>query len=314
MSITIVIFVACGFGAFAIFMVLNDVFLREEKKLEGRLDEFRSKQRERAKKTSLFKDMGKVMEEATEGQESFYTKYQTMLEQGGLDEMTVEKAMMIHFAAAVALGLLLYLPFDFYGAGAGALVGGILPYLVFNYLRNDRLNKLRTQLPDVFDLMARIIRAGQTMPQAMQAVSDEFVPPISVEFTLCTEMMNLGISPEAALQDMARRSGIIEIKIFVLGLLIQRETGGNLAEMLDNLSKTIRRRFKINGQIQTLTAEGRMQAAVLMCLPPGMMGIMFVMNRDYIIEIFDTPELILIMFVSMFLGWLWIRKIVNFDY
>lgn len=307
--------IACMFMAFAVFMVLSDVFLREEKKLEGRLDEFRTKQRERAKKTSLFKDLGKVMEEATDGQESFYDKYQTMLEQGALEEtITVEKAMLIHVAAAISLGILLYLPFGIYGLPAGALVGAILPYLYFNFVRNNRLNKLRSQLPDVFDLMSRIIRAGQTMPQAMQAVSDEFVPPISVEFTLCTEMMNLGISPEAALQDMARRSGIIEIKIFVLGLLIQRETGGNLAEMLDNLSKVIRRRFKINGQIQTLTAEGRMQAAVLMCLPPGMMGVMYIMNPKYMAELFDHPELILGMFVSMFLGWLWIRKIVNFDY
>ena len=105
--------------------------------------------------------------------------------------------------------------------------------------------------------MGRVVRAGQTISQALQAVADEFPPPIAAEFAYCYEQQNLGLSPESALRDLARRTGLLEIKIFVLALLVQQQTGGNLAELLDKLSGIIRERFRIRGQIKTLTAEGR---------------------------------------------------------
>ena len=129
--------------------------------------------------------------------------------------------------------------------------------------------------------MGRVIRAGQTMSQALQAVADEFPPPIAGEFAYCYEQQNLGLPPEAALRDLARRTGLLEIKIFVLALLVQQQTGGNLAELLDKLSDVIRERYQIRGKIKALTAEGRMQAIVLLALPPALFLIMLVMNRDY---------------------------------
>ncbi len=305
----------CLFGAVAVYMTIMDLFLRDKTKLDERMAEhFRNQTRERVKKTSLFRDLGKSVKEFTDDQESFIDGYQTMIDQSGLEDFTWQKAFALSGVAAVLGAALGYFLFGGIGAGILALVMGSLPTCVIKIKQSGRLNRLRSQLPDTFDLMARIIRAGQTMPQAMQAVSDEFPPPISLEFALCSEMMNLGIPPEDALQDLARRSGLIELKIFVLGLLITRETGGNLAEMLDNLAHVVRERFRIAGQISTLTAEGRMQAIVLMSLPPGMLVLISFLNPDYVSVFWEKPVLILSVLVLELLGWVWIRKIINFDY
>jgi tight adherence protein B len=198
--------------------------------------------------------------------------------------------------------------------GIAGLVGASVPLLYVAYKRNARLNKLMAQLPDAFDLMARVIRAGQTVSQALQAVADEFDQPIAAEFGYCYEQQNLGLPAELALRDLARRTGLLEIKIFVLALVVQQQTGGNLAEVLDNLAAVIRERFRIRGKIRALTAEGRLQAIILLALPPSMFLLILVLNRDYGRVLLRHPSLLIAMFVSELLGALWIRKIVNFDF
>ena len=131
---------------------------------------------------------------------------------------------------------------------------------------------------------------------------------------LCFEQQNLGLSPELALRDMARRTGLLEIKIFVLAILVQQQTGGNLAELLDRLAALIRDRFRIRGKIKTLTAEGRMQAAVLLGLPPALFLVVLFLNRGYAQILLDHPSLLVGMFISELIGWLWIRRIIHFDF
>src|SRR5262249_54689744 len=111
-----------------------------------------------------------------------------------------------------------------------------------------------------------------------------------------------------------RRTGLVEIKIFVLALLVQQQTGGNLAELLDKLSAVIRERFRLQGKISTLTAEGRMQATVLLCMPPALFLLILLFNRSYAQILLDTPLLLVGTAVAEVLGALWIRKIVSFDY
>ena len=113
---------------------------------------------------------------------------------------------------------------------------------------------------------------------------------------------------------MAKRTGILEIKIFVLALLVHRQSGGNLTELLDKLADIIRERFKIQGKIRALTAEGRLQAAILLALPPAMYGILLVISRKYALELLTHPNLILGALVAMAVGAAWIRRIVNFDF
>jgi tight adherence protein B len=176
------------------------------------------------------------------------------------------------------------------------------------------MNRLLTQLPDAFDLKSRCIRAGQTMSQALQAVTDEFDAPISAEFSLAFEQMNLGLPPEVAMRDLARRTGLLELKVFVLAMLIQTQTGGNLAEMLDKLSAIIRERSKIKGKLSALTAEGRLQAIILLALPPGLFLILLAINRPYAEVLLAHPILLVAIGVMELMGALWIRRIVNFDF
>ena len=148
----------------------------------------------------------------------------------------------------------------------------------------------------------------------MNAVAEEFKPPISSEFAYCYEQQNLGLAPEIAFRDLAQRTGILEIKIFVLAVLVHRQSGGNLAELFDKLSYIVRERFRIRGEIQSLTAEGRMQALILLILPLAIWAALFVINRAYALKLLEHPSLIIGMLIAMGVGAFWIRKIVNFDF
>lgn len=314
-GVPLLIFAAVILGVWGLYSILMDVFLRDQTRLSDRInEEFRAKQRERAKKTSLFKDLGKMASEAAENEPGMRERLENLIEQSGSDDMTVEKVLAgaaIFGAAFAAVGFAFH---SLIGPLVGFCIGAYVPIMVLKVKKSQRISKLREQLPDTFDLMARVIRAGQTMSQAMQAVTDEMPPPVAIEFALCYEQMNLGIPPEAALRDLARRTGILELQIFVMALLIQRQTGGNLAEMLDNISTVVRERFRIIGQIKTLTAEGRLQAAVLLALPPGMFVMMLILNPNYAKDLVNRPILIVAMLISEGIGALWIRKIVNFDF
>jgi len=251
---------------------------------------------------------------ADDAELTFRRRYERLVEQSGVE---ITAARLFALSAGVALG---------FGAVAtvlrgSALVGFLLalvlapiPTIYVWVRRQRRLHKLQAQLPEAFDLMSRVIRAGQTMTQALQAVSDEFEKPISSEFSYCCEQQNLGLPPDTALRDLARRTGILEVRIFVLALLIQRQTGGNLAEMLDGLAGVMRDRTRIQGKIRTLTAEGRLQALVLLGLPPFLLLAIMFLNPGYGGVLLDRPALLVGMFVSEAFGALWIRKIVNFDY
>ncbi|MFO0841668.1 MAG: type II secretion system F family protein [Gemmataceae bacterium] len=308
-------------GALAVagaYSLLSDLFLRDRSRVNQRVDEeFRKRQRDQARRSTLFGDLAALAPgEATAAEENpgLRRRFQELVDQSGLN-LTPQRLLAIMAAFSLGLGAV---------GGAlrqslivgilGALVGGALPLLYVAQKRRARLQKMLSQLPDALELMARIIRAGQTTSQAIQAVSDEFDQPIAGEFNYCYEQQNLGLPPEAAYRDLARRTGILEIKIFILGLLVQQQAGGNLAELLEKLSGVIRERFKISGKIAALTAEGRMQAAVLLGLPPAMLVIMGVTSPDYIRVHLDYSYLLIGALALELVGAVWIRKIVNFDY
>jgi hypothetical protein len=148
-----------------------------------------------------------------------------------------------------------------------AVVASVAPILHVLYARKQRREKLLGQLSDTFELMSRVLRSGQTISQAMQIVADQGSPPISLEFYRCHEQMNLGMTPEAALRDLAVRTDLLEIKIFTVAILVQRQAGGNLSELFDKMGTVVRERFRIRGMIGSLTAQGRMQGVILSALP-----------------------------------------------
>jgi tight adherence protein B len=315
--LTLVAFVAGVLLVAGAYSILTDLYLRDRSRISRRVDdEFRKKQRDKARKSSLFKNLSELAADAANEEKAVGMKerIEAMIEQAGMD-VTINRLLVMAACVGAGLGAIVFiLQRGIMGTAAAALLGAAVPFLYVRFRQKRRLNKLMSQLPDAFDLMARVIRAGQTMSQALLAVADEFDAPISAEFSFCYEQQNLGLSPELALRDLARRTGVLEIRIFVLALLVQQQTGGNLAEMLEKLAGVVRERFRLLGKIKALTAEGRFQAAVLLALPPGMFALIMVLNPGYGRVLLDTPTLLVGVFVAEIIGALWIRKIVNFDF
>jgi tight adherence protein B len=309
-------FLAVVFAVVGVYSILTDVFLRDRSRFSQRVDqEFRMRLRSRARKSALFKE-GVLDAEALrseEDQQGGWGRFEAMVDQSGLN-LTATRLVVIMLCAGAATGAAAMLLHNVAGAVAVATVGAALPWVYVYLKRKRRLEKLLSQLPDTFDLMARVIRAGQTVPQAMQAVADEFDAPVAGEFSYCYEQQNLGLPPEISYRDLARRTGLLEIKIFVMALLVQQQSGGNLAELLDNLATVVRERFRVRGKIRVLTAEGRIQAAVLLALPPLLLLVILFLNPRYGQVLIDHPNLLVGMFTSEALGALWIRSIINFDF
>jgi tight adherence protein B len=318
---TILVFMAVFLGIFAVNLVLVDLFKRDrEKALRRMQDQLQARQRKEARNAAMNRrdqNLGQLAEEAFQENptiKSLAERFKELVDQSGM-KVSTQKLALISVVSALVVGGLVGLLFQsiIFGLAAAVFAGAIPVGYVAN-VRHRRQNRIREQLPDVLELMARVLRAGQTITQAMNSVAEEFKPPIGLEFSYCYEQQNLGLAPEVALKDLAQRTGIVEIKIFVLAVLVHRQSGGNLAELLDKLSHIVRERFRIRGEIKSLTAEGRMQASILLLLPIAVWFGLFVINRNYAMKLLDHPSLVLGMIGVMGVGAVWIRKIVNFDF
>ncbi len=312
--LTILTFLACVFTVIGIYSILSDVYLKDRAVVQRRLsEEFRQTQREQVKRSRLFRNPENLQldDDATLSRNQRLGHF---IEQSGLN-LTVQRFLGITVIVAISTAALVFLiSNNLLLTLILAALSATTPYLYVLVKWKARMRKLVSQLPDAFDLMSRVIRAGQTTSQAVQAVADEFAQPLAGEFNYCAEQQNLGLSPEAAFRDLARRTGLLEIKIFVMGLLVQQQTGGNLAEVLDKLAGVIRERFRMKGKIQALTAEGRMQGLVLIILPFAVLGLMMLMNSNYAQTVYAHPGLLVLMLAMVSIGGLWIRKVVNFDF
>ena len=201
-------------------------------------------------------------------------------------------------------------------AGVIGVVAAIGPRIALKVALDRRAEKLREQLPDVLTIMASSLRAGHSFLQALDTVAKEIALPARDEFARVVAEIRLGRAAEDALEALAERVGSADFKWAVLAVNIQREVGGNLAEILDTVSDTLRERAMMRRQIKVLTAEGRLSAWVLTLLPVAIGLYMFSVNPEYIGLLF-TDRLGWIMLgvavVLMALGILWMRKIVNID-
>jgi len=301
----------------AVYQVASDLFLRDRSKISDRVDtEFIKKKAAKSKKATLFKNLEQMdaAARADDDRPTLARRFEAMVEQSGMD-LTSGRLLAIAAACGATLAFLaLFASGGLVAAAIAAPVGFVAPIFYVRKRRDARMEKLRSQLPEAFDLMARMVRAGQSLNQALLGVAQEFPQPIATEFAYCYEQQNLGLPAEAAFRDMTRRSGVIELKIFVLAVLVQRQTGGNLAELLSKLAGVVRERYQIRGTISALTAEGRMQGWILAAMPPAMLLVLLVMNYGYAIILFDHPKLLMATFGAELMGILWIRKIVNFDF
>lgn len=203
----------------------------------------------------------------------------------------------------------------FWWLGAALGIAGMLsPFGVLMVCTQRRQKLMSRQLPEAFSMISRAVKAGQTIPSALQIVATDFEPPISTEFARCHEKQNLGISRESALRQLAQRAGIMELQIFVVAILVQSRSGGDLIELLDNLSGMIRKRLKLKERVRALTGEGRTQAVVLIILPVAAFVGIILTAPDYAQFLIDRPMLLVATAAAQLVGALWIRKIVNFEY
>lgn len=198
----------------------------------------------------------------------------------------------------------------------GAAIGFGLPVLVLRIKVQRRLRQFNAQLGDVLILIANSLRTGYSFLQSIEMVSREMPPPISIEFGRLLKEMNLGVVAEDALNNMAKRMNSDDLDLVVTAVVIQRQVGGNLAEILDNIANTIRERVKIKGEIKTLTAQGKV-SGIIICLLPICLGfIIYLMNPEYIRVLFIHPlgKMMLIgAVVSQIFGIIMIRKVVSID-
>ena len=180
--------------------------------------------------------------------------------------------------------------------------------------RKRRLKKFASQLPQALELIARALRAGHSLAAGFSLVAQEMSEPIGGEFSRTFEEQNLGKPLEEALEDLTKRVPNLDLKFFATAIILQRQTGGDLAEILDKIGHLIRERFQIWGQVQALTGEGRLSGIVLLALPPALFAVVYRMNPDYLMLLFtdDLGKKMLVGgIVSQLLGALMIRKIVN---
>ena len=198
----------------------------------------------------------------------------------------------------------------------GAAVGALLPYFYVRRLITKRLRAFEQHFPEAIDLMGRAIRAGHPLNSGFKMVGEEAAEPVSGEIRRVFEEQRFGMPFDDSLLALADRVPLVDTRILVTAILIQREVGGNLAEVLDKISYVIRERFQIRGQIRTVTAQGRIAGAVLGALPIALGCVIFLINPDYMMVMFKNPIgrfMVGAALVMQLSGYLWIRKIVNIE-
>jgi tight adherence protein B len=191
---------------------------------------------------------------------------------------------------------------------------GFLPFMYIYFKRKSRLAKFAKQLPEALELISRALRAGHALASGFKLVADEMGNPIGSEFIRCYEAQNLGQTLEDAIDEMTERVPNLDLRFFATAVILQRQTGGDLAEILDKIGHLVRERYTIYGQIQSLTGEGRLSGIVLLALPPVLFVVMWRLNPAYSMTLFTDPmghQMLAGAVISQILGAVVIRHIVN---
>jgi tight adherence protein B len=239
-----------------------------------------------------------------------------MVAQAGMT-MTASRFVLLTVGLASAFGLSALMVSRFWVAAVvAAFVGALLPYMYVRRRRTKRINTFEEMLPEAIDLLGRAIRAGHPLSAGMKMVADETRDPIASEFRRTHDENRFGLPFEDAILAMADRVNLVDVRILVTAILIQREVGGNLAEVLDNLSTVIRARFTIRRQLRVYTAQGRFSGYVLSLLPIATGFAIYSLNPSYMMLLFTDPMgklMVATAILFQIIGFLWIRKIVDIE-
>lgn len=244
-------------------------------------------------------------------------RLQILIEQAGL-KISVGTLL----AASATLGILVFYVAYQFGlwpsvALGMAAVATFIPLNIVQYKRTLRMRKFEEQFPEALDLLGRAMRAGHAFTTGIEMVGNEMPNPLGPEFRMLFDQQNYGMPLPDALKLFAERIPVLDARFFVTAVLIQREAGGNLSEVLDNLARVIRERFRVKRQIRVISAHGRLTGWILVCLPPCLGLVLFSINPETRQLMFYDPmgqQMMIGAVVLQFIGTLIIRKIVNVEY
>jgi tight adherence protein B len=239
---------------------------------------------------------------------------QKMLAQGNVDVRAGNFLMLCAVSAVLFAIVAVVTGGNFLFGWAGGIVGFFLPYAYASHMRTKRFAQFEEKFPEAIDTLARAVRAGHAFTTALEMIANEVAEPVAGEFRQLYEEQKFGLPVRDALINLADRVPLVDVKFFVTAVMLQRETGGNLAEILDNLSYVIRERFKILRQVRVHTAQGRLTMVLLMALPPTIVLIMSVLNPGFIRPLFTDPighALIVGGITLQTLGYFFIRRIIR---
>lgn len=240
-----------------------------------------------------------------------------LIEQAGL-RITVGTLL----AASAALGALTFYIAQRVGvwtilAVGAAVLASFVPINVVKYKRTLRMRKFEEQFPEALDLLGRALRAGHAFTTGIEMIGSEMPDPIGPEFRTLYDQQNFGMPLPDALKLFAERIPVIDARFFVTAVLIQRESGGNLSEVLDNLAGVIRERFRVKRQIRVISAHGRITGWILVCLPPVLGAVLFIINAETRELMFNDPlgqQMLMVALTLQIIGTLIMRKIINVEY
>lgn len=239
-----------------------------------------------------------------------------LIEQSGT-RTTPSAVAVMSLVAAVAAGLLAAtFVRQAVAAPLAALAAGLAPFGWLVHRRSARLKQFEEQFPEALDLLSRAIRAGHAFQTAMGMVADELPEPVGPEFKQTFDQQNYGLPLRDALNEMSDRLPILDVRFFVTAVLIQRDTGGNLSEILDNLAHVVRERFKIRRQVRVHTAHGRFTGYVLLALPASLAVALSFINPEHMQTLFHErmgQMMLMGAIVMQTVGFLWIRKVIKIE-
>jgi tight adherence protein B len=243
-------------------------------------------------------------------------KLQVQMQQAGLD-WTPMKFLVLSIICSI-IGGIVGVRFPIIGFGTTSVVFGLLlaclPYLYVRRTRNKRLSKLEEQFPEALEFLARSMRAGHAFTISLEMLGEELPEPLGQEFRTLFNEQNLGAALEVALTNLCNRVPLVDMRFFASSVLLQKQTGGNLAEILTRLADVIRERFRLKGQVKAASAHGRLTATILMIMPIGTMFALLVVSPGYLQSMAKDSDgrwLIAFAILGQILGNYFIRKIIN---
>lgn len=315
--IAIAVFVVVALAVFVIASLLDERSSKARLLRERLSTVQKTEEREPSQELALLRDEVLSKIPALDNllrRSSSMSSFQTLLEQADV-KSRAGNVVLLCLVSGAGLGLLvlLFSPFPQF-AWLGLILGAFLPYSYANYKRAKRFEKFEEIFPEAIDTLARAVRAGHAFTTALELIASELGEPVASEFRKLFEEQKFGLPVRDALINLTQRVPLVDVKFFVTAVMLQRETGGNLAEILDNLSYVIRERFKIMRQVRVHTAQGRMTMMLLMGLPPIIVITMQTMNPSFIRPLFDDPighGLIVVGITLQTIGYFVIRKIIQ---